>query len=331
MRTRFIKGVVRTRFAKGQPTPGDVHTSTPLTNISIAYVQNASAFIADKVFPIIPVAKQSDLYYKFDKYDFLRDEAELRAPATESAGGGFTLTTDSYSCKVEAFHKDIDDQLRANADSVLQLDRAAAEFVMQKMLIRRERRWMTAFFGSGIWSTDVTPGTLWSASTGSTPKKDVETGKMAILKATGFMPNTLVLGAEVFSALTDNDKIRDQFKYTSAESIDVSMMARFFGIDRVLVSTGIYANSNEGATGTTAFVAGKHALLCYTTNSPSLMQPTAGYTFGWSGLGGSQGTGIRTKKIRSELTASDRIEAEMSYDMKKVAAEMGYFFANVVS
>ena len=41
------------------PTASDVHVNRPLTNISIAYTQDASTFVADKVFPNIPVAKQS--------------------------------------------------------------------------------------------------------------------------------------------------------------------------------------------------------------------------------------------------------------------------------
>lgn len=313
-----------------QPTPGDVHVNGPLTNISVAYVQGAGAFAADKMFPIVPVQKQSDLYYLFSKEDFLRDEAKPRAPATESAGGGFTLTTDSYNAVVEAFHKDIDDQLRSNADSVLSLDRAATEYVTQKMLIRRERRFVTKYFSSGIWGTDITPGTLWSAA-GSDPQKDVETGKMAVQSVSGFLPNTLLLGPRVMSALRTNAAIRDQFKYTSADSIDNDMIARYFNIDRVLTMEGVYTSTVEGASvQTTDFIGGKHALLAYVAPSPSLMTPTAGYTFAWSGFTGSI-DGMRIKRFRMEHLGADRIESEMAYDMKKVAAAMGYFFASVVA
>lgn len=312
-----------------QPTPGDAHVNGPLTNISVAWFQGADGYVADKVFPIVPVAKQSDLYYEYTKEDLLRDEAKPRAPGTESAGGGFTLSTTTYSCLVEAFHKDVDDQLRANADSVLQLDSAAAQFVAQKLAIRRERRWMSKFFTTGIWGTDITPSTLWSAAS-SDPQKDVETGKMAIQAVTGFKPNTLVLGARVLSGLRTNQAIRDQFKYTSADSIDVAMLAGYFNIDRVLVAEAVYTSGNEGGTQTTDFMAGKHALLCYSAPSPSLMQPTAGYIFAWSGFTGSV-DGMRTKRFRMENIASDRIEGEMAYDMKKVAGSMGYFFNGAVA
>lgn len=313
-----------------QPTPGDVHVNAPLTNIVVAFMQAATAFIAHRVFPVVPVEQQSNLYYQFTKEDFFRDQAKPRAPGTESAGGGFNLSTGSYSCLVEAIHKDIDDQLRANADSVLSLDRAAAEFCAQQMLIRRERRWATNFFTTGVWGTDVTPSTLWSAAAGD-PMADVEVGKMAILATTGFMPNTIVMGAQVLSALRNNAKVRDQFKYTSAESINEAMIARYLGVERVFVMNSVYTSSVEGnATQTTQLIGGKHALLCYSAPSPSIMMPSAGYVFSWNGYHGAS-DGMRVKRFREERIASDRVEMESAYDFKKISAALGYFFNGAVA
>lgn len=317
------------RVAKAQPTPGDAHVNKPLTNISVAYVQRGG-WVATQVFPVVPVENQSDLFYTFSQNDFWRDEAKIRAPGTESAGGGFGLTTTTYRCVVEAYHKDVDDQLRANADSVLQLDLAATEFVTQKLMIRRERRWASAFFTTGIWGTDFTPAVLWSVSQTSDPMADVEVAKVQIALQTGFVPNTFVIGYSVLSALRNNQKVRDQFKYTSAESINEAMLARFFGVDRLLVVQNVYATNNEGAASVNAFIGGKSALLCYSAPSPSVMSPTAGYTFAWRGLLGSA-EGMRMKRFRMEQLESDRIEGQTAYDQKVIAPAMGYFFNNCVA
>lgn len=323
---------------KSQPTPSDVHVSGPLTNISVAYVQDEETFIADKVFPSVPVQKQFDQYYVFDKNDFLRNEARKRAPSSESAGGGFGLTTLPYNCDVVAFHKDIDDRVRANADTVLSIDAAVAKFVAQKLWIEKEASWIASYFTTGIWGTDVTgvaaaPGggqfLQWDQTT-SRPRKDIEVGKMAIKRATGFRPNTMVLQEEVFSALTDNAAIRDQFKYTSADSIDEAMMARYFGVQRLFVLGAVSSTGNEGGAQTTNFMAGKHVGLFYTTNAPSLMTPTAGYTFSWNGYTGAV-AGMRTSKLRMEPIKSDRIEGENAYIQKVVAASMGYFLSGAVA
>src|SRR5690554_4523754 len=96
------------------PTPSDVHVNRPLTTMSLAFMQSADGFVADRVFPNIPVMKQSDTYFTYDRGYFNRVEMKKRAPSTESAGGGYAIGTDSYNAQVYAFHKDIDDQLRAN-------------------------------------------------------------------------------------------------------------------------------------------------------------------------------------------------------------------------
>jgi hypothetical protein len=70
-----------------QPTQNQVHVDAILTNISVAYFQQNQNFIATRVFPVVPVSKQSDKFFTYTKNDWFRDEAQRRADATESAGG----------------------------------------------------------------------------------------------------------------------------------------------------------------------------------------------------------------------------------------------------
>ena len=99
------------------PTRSDVHVNQPLTQVSIAYLQNETKFIAAQCFPSLSVPKQSDLYFQYSQADFMRAEAAIRAPGTESKGAGYDLTTASYSAAVFALHKDVADQIRQNADA----------------------------------------------------------------------------------------------------------------------------------------------------------------------------------------------------------------------
>lgn len=312
-----------------QPTSGDVHVNAPLTDISTAFVQADDNFVADKIFPVVPVQKQSDLYFEFDRGDFLRDEAKVRAESSESAGSGFKLSTNNYNCRVEALHKDIDDRVRANADSVLSLDAAASKFLAQKLMIRRDRRFATSYFTTGVWGTDVTPSNLWNTAAG-TPRADVDAGKAAVLSATGFVPNTLVVSYAVHVALRSSSDVRDQFKYVSSDSIDEAMLAKYFGLDNYYVAKGVYNSAAEGAATVGAVIFGKHALLCYVPPSPNIMTPSAGYTFAWAGYVGSV-DGMRIKKFRMDPINSDRVEGEIAYDMKVVGNVLGYFFNGAVA
>jgi hypothetical protein len=317
-----------------QPTPSDVHVDAILTNISVAYIQEQNAFIANRVFPNIPVEKQSDKYFKYAKGDWFRDEAAKRAPSTESVGSGYNLSTDTYSADVYAFHKDVDDQTRANADNPLNPDRDATTFVTQRMLLRQEIEWTTTYFTTGVWATDVTGGsnfTQWDNYASSDPIEDIEDGKSSMWSSTGFLPNTLVLGYDVFRQLKNHPDIVDRIKYTSAETVTEGILARYFGVDNVYVSRAIKNTANEGATDSFSAVAGKNAALYYVAPSAGILTPSAGYQFAWRGVSDGMGQNIGVTRFRMPELRSDRIEAQMAWDYTVVAADLGYFFSSCVA
>lgn len=314
-----------------QPTVSDVHLDALLTNVSVAYMQSQEAFIASQVFPIVPVDKQSDKYRTYTKNDWFRDEAEKRQGATESVGSGYTLSDTAYYCDKYAIHKDIDDDTRRNADSVHDLDSEASRFVTQRLMLRQEIQWVSDFFATGIWATDVTPSNLWSAYATSTPIEDIETGKAAILSVTGMMPNTLVLGYDVYRQLRNHPDLIDRIKYTTSQTMTVEMMARLFDVDRVLVARAVKATNKEGATGTYSFTHGKNALLCYSAPEPGLMVPSAGYIFAWRGVSGPLNQTIGVKTFRMEHLESDRVEGQIAFDNKVIGSDLGYFFSGAVA
>lgn len=314
-----------------QPTANDVHVDAILTNISVAYIQDQASYIANRVFPLIPVEKQSDKYFTYNKGDWFRDEAQLRAPATESAGSGYTLATSTYSTQVYAFHKDVDDQVRANADTPLNPDRDATQFITQRMLMRQEVQWTSDFFTSGVWANDVTPAALWSNYTSSDPIGDVETGKATMLNSTGFLPNTMVVGYEVFRQLRHHPDIVDRVKYTSAENVTEDILARFFGVDRILVARAIRNTGAEGAANSFSNIAGKNAALYYVAPTPGILTPSAGYTFAWRGVSDGMGANIGITRFRMPELRADRIEAQMAWDNKVIGSDLGYFFASCVA
>jgi hypothetical protein len=314
-----------------QPTSTQVHVDRVLTNISIAYAQNQNNFIATKVFPIVPVEHQSDVYYTFTKNDWFRDEAKPRADGDQSAGGGFGLSTEQYLAEVNAYHSDVGPQARANQDDGLNLDRAAAEFVTRKLLLRQEIQWASDVFATGIWGTDATPSTLWSSDS-SDPISDIETGKETILTNTGFEPNTLVLGYQVFRRLRNHPDLIDRVKYTGVgRQLNEMMLAQLFDVERVMVAKAIKTTNLEGETAGYALVHGKHAWLGYVAPSPNLLTPSAGYTFSWDSMGGI-GDALSITREEIPLTrGAVRVEAQSAWDNKIVAADLGYFFNSAVS
>ena len=310
-----------------QPTSSQVHVDAILTNISVAYMQMAENFIATKVFPVVPVSKQSDKFFTYTKNDWFRDEAQRRADATESAGGGYNLSTDSYQADVYAFHKDIGDQTRANADAPINVDREAAEFVTGRMLLKMETQFVSNFFTTSVWATDSTPTNLWSDYTSSDPIGDIETGKRTILSTTGYEPNTLVLGYDTFIQLKNHPDLVDRIKYTSSQVLSESLLASLFGVPRVMVAKSLKATNNEGGSEAYAFNYGKNALLTYSAPSAGLLQPSGGYIMSWTGVSQGIGATIGVSRMRMEQLKADRIEAEVAFDMKVIGADLGFFFS----
>lgn len=317
------------RVSKALPTQSDVHVDSVLTGISVAYIQQARNFIATRMAPIIPVMKQSDKYFTFDRSDFFRDEAQRRGDSEESAGGGFRQSTDSYFADVWAYHKDVGHLVRANSD--VDQEEVAARYVAQIMLLRLEIQWMTDFFATSVWTTDKTVATQWNDVT-SDPIEDIEAGKETVLSTTGFEPNKLALSYPAFRQLKHHPDIVDRVKHTSRDSITAEVLASIFELEEVAVIKSVKTTSNEGATTATyAFTAGKHALLAYVAPQPALMEPSAMYTFAWDAVSEGLGDAIGTSRLDVPLKKATRIESELAFDHKVVAADLGYFFPSVVA
>lgn len=326
------------------PTPGDVHVNVPLTNISIAFLQQRGGFIADKVFPNIPVSKQSDRYYTYDRGFFNRSEMEVRAPNTESKGTEYKIdNTPTYYAPVYAVHHDIPDDRRANADSVLAPDREATELVTMKAMIKREVLWATKYFAGGIWTNDwdgvssSPSGTnvlQWNDAA-SNPIEDVRFAKTTVRQSTGFAPNVLVLGQFVFDKLIDHPDIVDRIKYGQTNGgpavANEQALAAIMGVDRILIASAIQNTAVEGATNAHSFILGKKALLVYAAPNPGLMTPSGGYTFSWTSRVASGPEGQRVSRFRMEHLKADRVEIEMAMDQKLVAADLGFFWDTIVA
>ena len=332
-----------------QPTLSDVHVNRPLTNISVAYSQEAAGveFVADRAFPAIPVESKSDLYYTYKRADFNRDEMQLRAIATESAGSGYGLdSTGTYNCNVWALHKDVDDQIRANSDSPLSPDRDATIFLTNKALIRRENVWAGAYFKSGVWTgevagqatSDSTHVAYWDYAT-SSPITDIRHAKTQMrLNSGGFTANIGVFSRAVFDKLVDHPDFIDRTKYgqtaPNPAMANRRIIAEILELEEVLVMDAVYNAAAEGATPaeSTTFIGGLSAALFYRPRNAGLMTPSAGYTFNWTGLiGQTGGAGLRIKTFRMEQLSSDRVEIDSAFDMRIVSKDCGFFFNNVIS
>lgn len=327
-----------------RPTQSDVHVSRPLSNLLIAYFQDEKNFIASRVFPEIPVQFKTDQYYKWTRDDFHRVEVAERAPATPSEGGSFVHTTDTYTCKEYAIHKDIPDAVAANADSELHLDEAASRYIGHQLLLKRESVWTSTYFTTSVWTGSSTGSDLTGVAgtpttgqfkqwdqTSSDPIGDITAQMVSMAEATGKRPNKLVLGPRTWQKLQNHPDIIDRIKYTMKGVVSLELLASLLGLDEVLVPYSTRNTAAMGATASFSFFAGKAALLLYASGMPSIMEPSAGITFAWAGRFGAGASGGRVKRFRLEEIESWRIEGQMAFAQKVVCSDLGCYFTAAVA
>jgi len=312
-----------------------VHIDAALTNISVAYQQDRGSFKAEDIFPVVPVSKQSDKYFIFDKAAWHRSEAGLLAPGAETRGANFTLSNASYYCEVLGVHMDVADQLRGNADEALNIDTSATEYVTDNILLKREVDCFSMVFETSSWTgsstgSDITVGTQWSTIS-STPISDVNLQSEAILKNTGRTPNVLILGRDVFTSLNKNTDILNRIKYTQRGIVTADLLAPLFGVEKVIIADAVKNSGPEGGTTSMGFVAADTAWLGYVASSPGLMTPSAGYMFAWTGLDGVSAGGVQIQKMRLDTRFSDRIVGVTSYDFVRTGADFGALFTNLLA
>jgi len=334
-----------------QPTRSDIHVNRPLTNLSIAYIQDQADFIHDKVFPAVPVQKQSDRYIVYTPDFWFRAKAAKRAPATESVGSGFHIdNTPSYFCDKWGFHMDVDDEMRTNADEPINVDRDATEFVTRNLLLQREIQFLGTFMKTTLWKGFVVSGTaydfapnlstpasgldgygggFWSSDT-SLPIKDIDNLISGVKSQTGFAPNTLVLSEDVYYALKNHATILDRIKYTQTGIVTTQLMAAVFGVERVLVAGAVLNSAQEGQSASYNYMMTNSFLLTYAAPEPAILRPSAGYIFSWQGLFGAGALGNRIKKFRMEELEADRVEGEMAFSMNLIGPSLSVYGTNVL-
>lgn len=329
-----------------RPVPGDVHINRPLTNMSLAIFPTLTGFVANTVFPRIPSQTQSDAYFKFDETYFNRDSMKRRAPGARAEVVKYAVSNDSFFCNTWSLAHLIPDELRANADSPLDLDMQANELLLRMALIRQEKLWVDSFFKPGVWTgydkvgVSGTPSVASSEvlqwdDDGSDPIGDVQNAQIAILAATGLRPMTLVVGVEVDTVLKRHAQIINRIQYGGSPGapavVTNAALAQVLGVNQYLVMEAIEETAQEGATSDTEFIGGKKALLVYTPTAPGIMKPAAGYTFTWTGMTGATANGYRIKKFRQEPESSDAIQIDLCVDQKLVGVKLGAFFDTIVS
>jgi hypothetical protein len=223
------------------------------------------------------------------------------------------------------------DDVVKNADNPFNMYDDATAWLKEQAQLRLELQFATNFFADGKGWQDKVAGTdfvAFSNYAGSDPIHEIRVKADLIRQKTGRKMNTALYSQQVWNQLADHPIIVDRIKHTSKDSVTPEVLARLVGYDRTLIGSAIYTATTEGVTPVISEVWGKHILLAHVAPRPSLMMPTAGYTFFWRPI---TNTPFYFRRRRDEGIESTVLEIKSFNDMKMIDGDNGVFLKDAVA
>lgn len=260
----------------------DVVVDPALSNVSVKYSNDI--FIADMIFPMVPVAKQTGKYYVYDKAN-LRIDKTARAAGSAANEIDFGVgPTGTFSCDDHALKGFVADEIQDQADAALNPLIDETETVTEKLLLDRELNLANLITNASNVTNGVTlSGTSqWSDYNNSDPIGDIRTARTTVHQNTFRKPNTIVMGKQVFDQLAEHPQIIERIKYSQIGVLTEELLARIFQVQKIVVGEAGQNTGVEGQTDSLSYVWGKHAIICYIAPAVRIKQVTFGYTFTYS-------------------------------------------------
>lgn len=243
-----------------------------------------STFVSSVLFPRVSVPNRAMNVLKFGKESF-RKLSTRRAPGanTKRVQYGFgvdpiALVQDSLEAVVPMEHQDEAEKvpgvdLGANAiNMVMDVVDLGLEFDASQ-LARNPANYganhKTVMAGSSRWGDDT-----------SRPDEDIGDANEVIRRSIGRRANVLMLGPSAVTRLTRHPRIKEQFKYTSKDSLTLEMLAAYFKLDKVVTGDAVYLPEGADDSVLATDIWGDDAVLAYVPQSGgNFMVPSYGYTY----------------------------------------------------
>ncbi len=319
-----------------------------LSNVCLAHYQNKEGFVSGKIFPTVPVSLSTSFYYEFNKGDLARDNM-ARKPEFGSVAPAIVGHREGlYKCEVDQVRTGISliqalDYQRSNAPTSIDPRKAKVKFIAEQMSLHQDILWADQYFNAETWGnvytgTSNTPGAdeFYQFDSDNSEPVQFITSLSARMVLSGLRkPNKMCLGAHVMAALKTNQSILDRIKYQGSEAnpahVTANVLAQLFGLDEIVVSEAVVNKADMGQEDDMQFVCSPNdVLLVYTTNAPSLEEPSAGYTFAWDMLGSGNYTPVLVYE-GEKGTHTEIAEGLIATDHKVTCPDLGVFLKNAVS
>jgi len=252
---------------------------------SVAQGFSHNAFVGASLFPVVPVDQRGGKIITFGKEDFMLYNT-ARAPGANTGRVQVGVASGSYVLEQHALEGKLPFEIKDDAMAVPGIDmqsrtvRSVQNIIAMRLeKARADLARNTANYDAGN-SITLAGADQWSDyGATSDPGDDIENARETIRGKTGKRPNTLVLGAAVYSKLRRHPKILSFFQYSagSGQLVNTAMLAQYFEIANVQVGDAAYASD----AGVFTDIWGKDVVLAFTETADldAGGTPTFGYTY----------------------------------------------------
>ena len=189
--------------------PSDVHVNQPLTNFALAFRNRA--FVAELVFPVVPVQKESDIYYTFSREE-LRDVDTLRAAGALAKEVEWVPGTATYTAQEHALKHLLPDRIVNNADMPVRPRLNTTSKLMKWIMLGIEKRVQAIAQNTANAVATVAASPKWDG-TSPTIEKDIDTAKDSIRNNAGVEPNSILFAENVKDVVKRDSTLRDLIRY----------------------------------------------------------------------------------------------------------------------
>lgn len=302
------------------PLRSQLHVDQLLSNVAVKY-ENKN-LIHDKVFPMVPVKKQTDLYRTYDRNWVIPETA--RAISGLAREHVFAIGNSSYSLAKEALKAYVPDTAAENYD-LTDLRADLTIDLTEKIMMKKELD-CAALFTTTSWSlgTSLAAGDTWLTTT-ALPINLFDTASATVVGNSGVMPNYAIIPLDSYNALKNHTTVVDRVKYTSRE-LSPAIIGALLGISDLLVPNMYYDTGLYGASAATGAVTSlwktDFAFLGNKPAAPGFFALSSGYMF--------QRAKPLVRRWREEEREADAIEVDCEYQFKVVASLTGYYINNTI-
>lgn len=231
-------------------SPGDVHTDSTLSTISKQYANDE--YVGMRLMPDVRTTKRSNVYATYGKRDRFQAANDEVGPDGDVNQVIETRGTENFSVKDYALKNYVLLETLANQDAPLDEMVDLTEAVMDRLLLRKEKRIKDIVFSASSYDASNTAAvgagaSKWDDSSGGDIIDDILAAVSALF--TGRNPTRIVAvcGRDVWNVIANNTAIKDLFLNVREGLAQPDRVAEYFGIDEILIADAREDTANIGA------------------------------------------------------------------------------------